>query len=226
MTTSEPPRFSTWLLERLAPRRKRDSLIGDFREHFHDGRSAWWYRRQVFTTVAASVGADIGGHKLRAVFAFLTAYASFFVFSVILGVSRQTLFIDWDLAPQHPEILRQAVVYYGLPFAVVMCIALAAAGWAIARWHRHGGAGMVILSAWRRGCRPSRGRGEPDGCCTQACGHFGTFVWRCSLPPRCSLSAIRCAFSWVAFGLCAMASKPRRLWSMLIDERMPRCVAC
>jgi hypothetical protein len=69
MKASEPPILTTWLLERLAPRHQRDSLIGDLREQFHDGRSAWCYRRQVLTSVlagaAATRGASPGGGLLR-----------------------------------------------------------------------------------------------------------------------------------------------------------------
>jgi hypothetical protein len=147
MKTSEPPILSTWLLERLAPRHKRESLIGDLREQYHDGRSAWWYRRQVLTTVVAGVAADIGAHKLLAVRAFIMACAAFFLLSSFYGALRQALFIHWDLAPRKPEILRQAVVYYGVPFEIIMCLAFAATGWTIARLHRDYRAAMVILSA-------------------------------------------------------------------------------
>ena len=45
MKASEPPRVATWLLERLAPRLKRESLLGDLIERYHHGRSAAWYWR-------------------------------------------------------------------------------------------------------------------------------------------------------------------------------------
>lgn len=147
MRKSEPPILSTWMLERLAPRDKRESQIGDLREQYHDGRSAWWYRRQVLTTIVAGVAAEISAHKLRAVRAFLTACLAFFLLSVLYGAVRHTLFIDWDWAPRKPELLRQAIVYYGVPFEIGMCLGLVAAGWTIARWHRHDRTAMVILSA-------------------------------------------------------------------------------
>jgi hypothetical protein len=147
MKTLEPPRLSTWLLERLAPRHKRESLIGDLREQYHDGRSVWWYRRQVLTTIVVGVAADIRGHKLLAVRAVIIGCAAFLLLWSSLGALRYALVISWDVAPRKPEVLRQAVVYYGVPFEIIMCLGLAMTGWTIATWHRDCRAAMVILSA-------------------------------------------------------------------------------
>ncbi|HUK35974.1 MAG TPA: hypothetical protein VLV86_18785 [Vicinamibacterales bacterium] len=147
MKKSEPPILSTWMLERLAPRDKRESMIGDLREQYDEGRSAWWYRRQVFTTIVAGVAADIGAHKLLAARAFIMSCAAFMLLGAFFGRVRDTLIIDWDWAPRTPEILRQAVVYYGLPFEIPVCLWLAATGWTIARCHRNSRVATVILSA-------------------------------------------------------------------------------
>ena len=147
MKTSEPPRLSTWLLERLAPRHKPESLMGDLSEQYHEGRSAWWYRRQVLTTIGAGVAADISAHKLLAIRAFIIGCAAFLFLSSFYGALRQALFFYWDLAPRKPEILRQAVVYYGVPFEIIMCLGFAMTGWTIARLHRDDRAAMVIVSA-------------------------------------------------------------------------------
>ena len=146
MKTSVPPRFSTWLLERLAPPQKRESLIGDLREQYTEGRSAWWYRWQVLTTVVGGVAADIRAEKLRAVRAFMSGCAAFLLLMWFYR-TLQALFFYWDLAPRKPEILRQAVVYYGVPFEILMCLGLAMTGGTIARWHRDERAAMVILAA-------------------------------------------------------------------------------
>jgi hypothetical protein len=76
MKTSDPPILMTWLLERLAPHHQRESLIGDLREQFHDGRSAWWYRRQVFTTILAGLAEDVGTHKLLGVRAIVIGWSA------------------------------------------------------------------------------------------------------------------------------------------------------
>ena len=147
MKTAAPPRVSTWLLERLAPGHKREFLIGDLHEQYHEGRSAWWYRRQVLTTIANTVAADISAHTLLAVRAFVLVCAAFLLLSSIYGALHQALFIHRDLAPLRPELLRQALVYYGVPFEIVMCLGLAMTGWTIARLHRDCRAAVVLLSA-------------------------------------------------------------------------------
>ena len=83
MNALEPPRFSTWLLQRFTLPDKRDSLMGDLREQYHKGRSAWWYRRQVFSGIVAGSAADLSEHKLLALRAFIVGCAV--VVSVFLG---------------------------------------------------------------------------------------------------------------------------------------------
>lgn len=46
-----PPRFATWLLEQLSPVLQNAPLAGDLLEAFRQGRSAGWYRRQVFVAI-------------------------------------------------------------------------------------------------------------------------------------------------------------------------------
>src|SRR5262249_36952677 len=121
MTTSEPPMLMTWLLERLASCHRCESLIGDLREQFHDGRSAWWYRRQVVTTIVAGVAGDVRAHKLQTAGAFITSCAVFLLLAAGSGALRHAVVIQWQLAPLRPETLRQAVVYYGLPFEIIVC---------------------------------------------------------------------------------------------------------
>jgi len=147
MSTSEPPVVSTWLLERPAPIHQRESLIGDLREQYHEGRSGWWYRRQAFVTIVVIVTDDIFSQKLLAIRALISACAAIVLLQIGYGALRHAVIIQWHLAPRQPEFLRQAVVYYGLPFEPAMCLGCAVIGWLIARQHRGGRASMVVLSA-------------------------------------------------------------------------------
>ena len=146
MKASEPPRFATWVLERFAPRLKRESLLGDLIEQYHNGRSAAWYRRQVLTAVLTGAGADIRDHKLLAVRALAVCWTALFLVASFTGALHQLLF-RWAVTPWKSEILRQAWVYYGLPYVIIMCLAYAATGWLIARLHRDHRTAMVILCA-------------------------------------------------------------------------------
>ena len=148
MKTSEPPHLSTWLLERFAPRHKRESLMGDLREQYHEGRSAMWYRRQVFGTILAGVAADIIAHKLHAVRALAFCWLVTSLLSQFLGWLRPQLFVRWGTSLWgESDLLRQFWAWYSVPFFVLLCLGCFATGWMIARMHRRHSAGMVILCA-------------------------------------------------------------------------------
>jgi hypothetical protein len=146
MKALEPPRLTTWLLQRLAPRHNRESLIGDLTERYQHGRSAGWYRRQAFMAILVGAGADIRDHKLLAVRALVVCWTALFLVGSFMGVLHQSLF-RWAMTPWKSEILRQAWVYYGMPSVIIMCLAYALTGWMIARLHRDHRAAMVMLCA-------------------------------------------------------------------------------
>jgi hypothetical protein len=152
MKNPEPPRLSTWLLERLAPRRRRESLVGDLREQTHRGRSAWWYRRQVAGTILLGLAADLAAQKLLAVRALAIGWSVMYLVYQFAGPliqqSRRALFSQWGSALWgESEVLRQLWVYYGLPFVSVWCLILIALGWMVAALHRRLPGIVIMLSA-------------------------------------------------------------------------------
>ncbi len=150
MRNSEPPRLSTWLLERLAPRHRRESLVGDLREQLQRGRSAWWYRRQVFGTILVGLAADVAAHKLIAVRALAIGWSAMYLLSQfawpLIQETRMTLFSRWGSALWgESEVLRQLWVYYGIPFVLLSCVLFMAIGWMVAVLHRRRLPGIVIV---------------------------------------------------------------------------------
>ena len=148
--TSEPPRLSAWLLKRLAPRHRRESLVGDLREQVHRGRSAWWYRRQVLGTILVGLTADLAAHKLLAVRALAIGWSAMYLVYQFAGPLiqqlRRTLFSRWGSALWgESEVLRQLWVYYSLPFVLVTCLIFMAIGWMVASLHRRQLPGIVIM---------------------------------------------------------------------------------
>jgi hypothetical protein len=85
MNAFEPPRLTTWLLQRLAPRQKRESLIGDLVERYRHGRSAGWYRRQAFMVILVGAGTDIRDHLLLAVRALVMCWTALFLLGFFTG---------------------------------------------------------------------------------------------------------------------------------------------
>jgi hypothetical protein len=136
MKTTGPPILTTWLLERLAPRHRLEFLVGDLREQVHEGRSAWWYRRQVFGTILVGLAEDLATHKLLAVRAITIGWSAMFLLYQFVGPliqqTRITLFARWGFALWgDSEVLRQLWVYYGLPFQPVVCLVFMAIGWIV-----------------------------------------------------------------------------------------------
>jgi hypothetical protein len=51
MTNRVPPRIATWLLERLGPGYRNESLAGDLFEEYQQDRTQAWYWRQVIVAI-------------------------------------------------------------------------------------------------------------------------------------------------------------------------------
>jgi hypothetical protein len=147
MSTPNPPRLASWLLERFVSGPTRESLIGDVAEQWRHGRSAGWYWRQVLTAIILSAARDVWAHKLAAVRAVAICWVAISAMGIFTGALRESLFNNWLHTPWRSEIVRQAWVYYGLPFAIFTGIGFAVIGWMISGLHRRHRAGMLLFCA-------------------------------------------------------------------------------
>ena len=150
MRYPEPPRVSTWLLKRLAPRYRRESLLGDLREQIHRGRSVWWYRRQVVGTILSGLAADLTAHKLLAVRALVIGWSVIYLVLQFIGPliqqTRTMLFSRWGSALWgESEILRQLWRDYSLPFVLLWCLIFMTIGWIVTSLHRRHLPAIVLL---------------------------------------------------------------------------------
>src|SRR5262245_58613319 len=84
MKPSRPPRFATWLLRRLSPELRRDSLIGDLIEQYQRRRSPSWYWRQVLTAILGGAAGDIGDHKLLALRSIALCPLLMWLFAIVM----------------------------------------------------------------------------------------------------------------------------------------------
>ena len=55
MRASGPPELATWLMTKLVPGHKRESLIGDLVEQHQRGRPSAWYWRQAISAIASQL---------------------------------------------------------------------------------------------------------------------------------------------------------------------------
>jgi hypothetical protein len=81
MIDQQPPRVATWLAHRLVPGPRRESLLGDLIEQYRQGRSGWWYWRQVVIAIVVGNARDLAVHKLLALRALTIGWALYYLFS-------------------------------------------------------------------------------------------------------------------------------------------------
>ena len=148
MMATRPPRLSTWLLERFVGGPRRESLVGDLLEQYPQRRSSAWYWRQVVTTIVVSVARDISAHKLLAVRAVAVGWLAYALLSIPVhwlaeSVSQQME--NWIVTSGHYSFWPVFLAGPPLPATLFACIAAAAIGWMVARFHRTHAAAMVCL---------------------------------------------------------------------------------
>ena len=102
MRDRQPPRVATWLLLRFVSASTRDALLGDLHERFGDGRSRWWYWRQVLTTVVMLTLREIRNHKV------LTAGTVAFVWSMEIAWVLGTWWLYLTATQRWPMLNRSA----------------------------------------------------------------------------------------------------------------------
>jgi hypothetical protein len=149
MSTAQPPRLATWLLQHLASSPKPESLVGDLIEQYRNGRSATWYWRQVLTAILAGAIRDIRSHKLLAIRAVAIGWLLALLFSFpvnwMSNASRVWL-IEWLV--DTGRITFWTVFWSGqLPYALFVFVACAISGWIVARLHQGHVVAMVSVYA-------------------------------------------------------------------------------
>jgi len=153
MTTSQPPRLATWLLQRWSSGPQRESLVGDLIEQYQRGRSSAWYWRQVLMTVVVGAARDIRDYKWLAVRLILGYYLfTYLEGSLIRWMYNSVGILVWNWTVSHGWDAAR-VAWFGRPrfpepplFALGL-ILLVMIGWAIARLHRGHVSAMVFTCA-------------------------------------------------------------------------------
>jgi hypothetical protein len=148
MNAMRPPRLATWLLERLAPESRRESLIGDLHEQWARGRSAAWYWRQALTAITVGAARELRANNRLAIRAALFTWTAFVPWYYAAWALYHSTF-SWALNWTRPwRMLRVGWIFYGAPLLVVWCAGSWFTGWVLARWHhRHQGAMILACAA-------------------------------------------------------------------------------
>ena len=141
------PSVPTKLLERLAPRLRRESLIGDLAEGYRNGRSTWWFWRQAFSAILLGAARDIRDHPLLAVRALVIGFVSFYAFrwlayalpgNLLVALTNGGLYVGehWLTLPTSWGLYGWSVIYWSIFWA---------SGWVVGRLHRSCQGPLVLL---------------------------------------------------------------------------------
>jgi hypothetical protein len=142
MSTLQPPRVATWLLEHFQSSPNNESLAGDLFEEYCQGRSRIWYWKEVLTAITVGLCRELVAHPVSALRAialtgavrFMYLYgAAPFLFRLVKPVLPPT----W-LEPIFGPVL---LIWWTLDF--FLC---AATGWTVARFHRAHRTAMVLIA--------------------------------------------------------------------------------
>jgi signal peptidase I len=130
---ADPPRFATWLLERVGSSYRREALAGDLVEEFQKGRSRFWFWRQVLQAIAFGLATHDDGRRVRSktrsgLIRHYHEYRGLFLFLVLMFGFRSA-WADWVYVPSgsmNPTILEGDRLFvdkhvYGLrvPFSLI-----------------------------------------------------------------------------------------------------------
>jgi hypothetical protein len=90
MTARVPPKVSTWLLQHFGCSASNDAILGDLAEQFQQGRTRFWYWRQVLRAIPAGILEEVSGNKLLAL---------------------RALVLGWTLVIAGAEVFRRLTLY-------------------------------------------------------------------------------------------------------------------
>lgn len=148
MRQRQPPRIATWLLTRLGPAGRNESLMGDLVEQFRKGRSASWYWRQAVGAMLVATVRDVRDHKLLAFRAVTVGLASLWTFWVLASVPLRLV---WVLSNGGLYVGGHWITvdygwmrYRGYMALLLIVIGSAGSGWIVARLHRAHQTAMVF----------------------------------------------------------------------------------
>jgi len=141
MNASKPPAAATWLLNRLAPGEKRESLIGDLIEQHQRGRSSAWYWRQTVSVIGTHLAATLLRYKWVAIG--VIALNSILPSLYLSFISHWVVVVDMAWYPHLMNWLietRGITVYHaayglttGLTGQVAWCMLIASVAWIFVR---------------------------------------------------------------------------------------------
>jgi hypothetical protein len=155
MSSTQPPRVASALLRWMGPH--DEALVGDLLEAYRDGKTNWWYWRQVLTAIAFGAVDTVRSHPVLALRAIALGWLVVWLYvnyllSTVIAVAHAAFNFDrflfvtglFDWLYVHHIDFPAAVVRQG-PDIVAAWVGMFASGWIVGRVHRLQGPTMVLV---------------------------------------------------------------------------------
>ena len=130
MRTSHPPFLASWILHRFGPTPETEAIAGDLLEQYQQGRSRFWYCREVIVAILTGVWSDVQHHVLLVLVAIAMGWILSFVWEWVVTPWEYSLIVRYVLG-RHAR--PEEIPFVGFLTEGPMAIAM---GWTAARFGR------------------------------------------------------------------------------------------
>jgi hypothetical protein len=139
------PVAATWLLKKFRP--GDEALLGDLLEDSRNGRSVWWYWRQVFGAIVTGVRKDIRDHPILALRAMATGWiVLLLIFALGDRTAEAIAKYAWNWSRYKDGYGAGLWWPFWVAASCVSYAGFAISAWAVARLH--GAYGMAMVFAY------------------------------------------------------------------------------
>jgi len=201
MRTSHPPIIAAWILHRFGPSPETDAIAGDLIEQYQQGRSRWWYWREVVVAIFRGTWFEVRQDTRLLLIAIAMGWMLNLAWHSVITPFEYSL-IDYVFGPPRSPDIRFSTAF--VTFLVEAPLAVAT-GWTAARLARRlripavfGMAGsLLVVAAW------SVWENTQIAWASDSLDRYFTFVWP-------FLSPIPLLTVLVLFGGGLLTGSPKR----------------
>jgi len=130
MRRTRPPFVASWILDRFGSAPETEAIAGDLLEQYQQGRSRWWYWREVIVAVVRGAWSGVQQHVLLLLLAIAAACIVNFAWQWLVTPFEYSLIVRYVLGRQAgPQDIPLVSFLIEGPF-------LMATGWTAARCGR------------------------------------------------------------------------------------------
>jgi len=180
MRTSRPPVIAGWILLRFGPMPETEAIAGDLIEQYQQGRSRWWYWREVVVAIFRATWFEVRQDGRVLLIAIAMGWILNLAWHSVITPFENSL-IDRVFGPPRSPDIRLSTAF--ATFLIEAPLAIAT-GWTAARLARRcripavfGMAGsLLVVRAW------SVWENTQIAWAADSLGRYFTFVWPFLLP--------------------------------------------